>query len=144
MKEKEKILYRSKQNRLVGGICGGIGEYFDIDPTIIRIIFILITLFGGSGIILYIILWLIIPSDKKVKVSVKENAEEIKEEAKDLIEKGRIYAKKDEGRYLFGLMLALLGFLFLLDNFGIFRLENIFKLWPILLISLAFIIIFKK
>jgi len=141
---KEKILIRSRTNRLIGGVCGGLGEYFDIDATLIRIIFILITIFGGSGILLYLVLWLIIPSDKKTKISVKENAEEIKEEAQDLIEKGKSYAKKDEGRYLFGLMLALIGLLFLFENFGIFRLEQIFKLWPIVLIIIAFGIIFKK
>lgn len=141
---KEKILLRSKTNRLVGGVCAGIGDYFDIDPTLIRIIFVLITLFGGSGLLLYLVLWLIIPSDKKSKVSVKENAEEIKEEAKDIIEKGKYYAKKDEGRYVFGLMLALIGVLFLLENFNIFRIEQIFKLWPLVLIIIAFGIVFKK
>lgn len=141
---KEKILLRSKTNRLIGGVCAGIGNYFDVDPTLIRIIFVLITLFGGSGILLYLVLWLIIPSDKKSGVSVKENAEEIKEEAQELIEKGKSYAKKDEGRYIFGLALALLGILFLLENFNIFRLEQLFRLWPLALIIIAFGIIFKK
>lgn len=141
---KEKTLYRSKTNRLIGGVCGGLGEYFLIDPTVIRIIFILISIFGGGGILLYLILWLIIPSDKGKKVSVQENAEEIKEEAKDILEKGKYYAKKDEGRYVFGLMLALIGFLFLLENFGVLRIEQFFKLWPLILIIIAFGIIFKK
>lgn len=141
---KEKTLYRSKTNRLIGGVCGGLGEYFLIDPTVIRIIFILISIFGGGGILLYLILWLIIPSDKGKKVSVQENAEEIKKEAKDILEKGKYYAKKDEGRYVFGLMLALIGFLFLLENFGVLRIEQFFKLWPLILIIIAFGIIFKK
>lgn len=141
---KEKILYRSKTNRLIGGVCGGLGEYFAIDPTVIRIVFLLIALFGGGGILLYLILWLVIPSEKNKKVSVQENAEEIKEEAKDLFEKGKYYAKKDEGRYIFGLMLAIIGVLFLLENFGIFRIEYFFKLWPLVLIIIAFGIIFKK
>ncbi len=141
---KEKILYRSKTNRLIGGVCGGLGEYFAIDPTVIRMVFLLIALFGGGGILLYLTLWLIIPSEKSKKVSVQENAEEIKEEAKELLEKGKYNDKKDEGRYVFGLMLALIGVLFLLENFGVFRIEQFFKLWPLVLIIIAFGIIFKK
>ena len=59
----KKILYRSKKNRVVGGVCGGIGEYFDIDPTLIRLLAILTFFFGGSGIIAYIIGWIIIPQN---------------------------------------------------------------------------------
>ena len=59
----KKILYRSKKNRVVGGVCGGIGEYFDIDPTLIRLLAILTFFFGGSGVIAYIIGWIIIPQN---------------------------------------------------------------------------------
>lgn len=57
----EKKLYRSEQNRVIGGVCGGIGEYLDTDPTIIRLITAFLILMMGSGIILYILAWLIIP-----------------------------------------------------------------------------------
>ena len=57
----EKKLYRSEQNRFIGGVCGGIGEYLDTDPTIIRLITAFLILMMGSGIILYILAWLIIP-----------------------------------------------------------------------------------
>jgi len=66
----KKILYRSKKNRVVGGVCGGIGEYFDIDPTLIRLLAILTFFFGGSGVIAYIIGWIIIPQNPS------ENAEQ--------------------------------------------------------------------
>lgn len=56
-----KRLYRSRSNRMIAGICGGIGEYLGIDPTLIRILWILFTLAGGSGILVYIILWIIVP-----------------------------------------------------------------------------------
>ena len=56
-----KKLYRSKTNRMIAGVCGGIGEYFDIDPTIIRLIWIMFALAAGSGIIAYIIAWIIVP-----------------------------------------------------------------------------------
>ena len=52
---KGKRLYKSRTNRTLCGVCGGIGEYFDIDPTLIRILWIIFTLAGGAGILAYII-----------------------------------------------------------------------------------------
>lgn len=54
-------LYRSDVNKVIGGICGGIGEYFDIDPTIVRLGWILFCALGGSGFLAYIIAGIIIP-----------------------------------------------------------------------------------
>ena len=54
-------LYLSDTDRKIGGVCGGLGEYFDKDPTLFRILFVAITLFFGSGILLYLIMWLIVP-----------------------------------------------------------------------------------
>jgi len=56
-----KRLYRSTQNKILGGVCGGIAEYFNIDPVIVRLIWVLLSLAFGAGIIAYIIAWLIIP-----------------------------------------------------------------------------------
>lgn len=56
-----KKVYRSKQNRILAGVCGGIGEYFGIDPTLVRIIWIVFILMGGAGILAYLICWLMIP-----------------------------------------------------------------------------------
>ncbi|MFQ6093507.1 MAG: PspC domain-containing protein [bacterium] len=56
-----KRLYRSRTNRRLWGVCGGIGEYFNIDPVIVRLLWILFTLAGGGGIIAYIIACLIVP-----------------------------------------------------------------------------------
>lgn len=61
---KTKKLYRSKKNRRIAGVCGGIGEYFNIDPTLIRLFWILFIFVGGSGILAYIIAWIIIPEKK--------------------------------------------------------------------------------
>jgi len=67
MKKKVKRLYRSGKEKILGGVCGGIAEYFNVDPTIIRIIWILIVLGYGAGIIAYIIAWIIIPKNPKHK-----------------------------------------------------------------------------
>ncbi len=60
-KMKGKKLYRSRKSRVIAGICGGIGEYFNVDPTLIRLLWVVFTLMGGSGIIAYIICWIVIP-----------------------------------------------------------------------------------
>lgn len=59
----KKRLYRSKKQRMIAGVCGGIAEYFDVDPTLIRLLWAVITVFSMFfvGIILYIIAWIIIP-----------------------------------------------------------------------------------
>jgi len=57
----DKKLYRSRTEKMIGGVCGGIAEYFDVDPTIVRIIWVLVCLAVGSGVLIYIIAYLIIP-----------------------------------------------------------------------------------
>ena len=62
---KGKKLLRSKKSRIIAGICGGIGEYFGVDPTVIRLLWVLFTFFSaGAGILAYIIAWIIIPEEK--------------------------------------------------------------------------------
>ena len=60
---KTKKLYKSKKNRVIGGVCAGIGEYSDVDPSIIRLIFVAATIFTlfWSGILLYLIAWAVLP-----------------------------------------------------------------------------------
>lgn len=60
-----KKLYLSNTDRKIGGVCGGLGEYFDKDSTLFRILFVLIALLWGFGIILYLAMWLIIPRKPK-------------------------------------------------------------------------------
>lgn len=56
-----KRLYKSRGSRMVSGVCGGIAEYFNIDPTIVRLLFVLLCFGGGSGILAYIIAAIVIP-----------------------------------------------------------------------------------
>lgn len=56
-----KRLFRSRKQKILGGVCGGLAEYFNVDVVVIRVLWILITLFGGVGIIAYLILWIIVP-----------------------------------------------------------------------------------
>jgi phage shock protein PspC (stress-responsive transcriptional regulator) len=59
----EKRLTRPQDGAMIAGVCAGLGRYFDMDPTIVRIVFALLTLFGFGGLILYIVLWLLMPRD---------------------------------------------------------------------------------
>jgi len=61
---KAKKLYRSKKNRIIGGVCGGIGEYLKTDPTIIRLLLVIAILIWGAGLFAYLIAWIIIPEEK--------------------------------------------------------------------------------
>lgn len=56
-----KRLYRSREERMFAGICGGLGEYFSVDPTLIRVLFVLLGLVVGGGILAYLILWILVP-----------------------------------------------------------------------------------
>lgn len=56
-------LYRSRKNRILGGVCSGLANYFKIDPVIIRVLFVLFVIFKGFGVLLYIILWIIMPEE---------------------------------------------------------------------------------
>ena len=62
-----KKLYRSGKNRILGGVCGGMAEYFDMDPTVVRLLWILFILLFGTGILFYLIAWIVIPKNPKQK-----------------------------------------------------------------------------
>lgn len=65
--ETRKRLTRSVKDKMIGGVCGGIANYFDVDPTLVRVAYILLSIFTlFSGVIAYFILWLIIPVDPEV------------------------------------------------------------------------------
>ncbi len=58
-----KRLYRSRTDRMLGGVCAGLGEYLDIDPTLVRVAWVVISLLGGAGLLAYILCWIIIPEE---------------------------------------------------------------------------------
>lgn len=62
----DKKLFRSESNKKIAGVCGGLAEYFNIDVTIIRLLWALVCLAGGSGLLAYIIAALIIPTESEI------------------------------------------------------------------------------
>ena len=68
-----KKLYRSARERMLGGVAAGVAEYFDVDPTIVRLVFVLSIFAGGAGIIAYIIMWIIVPQGPFVPYNMNTN-----------------------------------------------------------------------
>jgi len=66
---RAKRIYRSVLDRKIAGVCGGLGEYFDIDPVIIRILWVVLVLVGGGGLIAYLIALIVIPNDPSVTIT---------------------------------------------------------------------------
>jgi len=68
-------LYRSQTDSMLGGVCGGLGEYLGVDSTLIRLAFVLLTLGGGHGLLLYIIMLIVVPPASNVKeTAISQNA----------------------------------------------------------------------
>jgi phage shock protein C len=63
MGEEVKRLYRSREERMLGGVCGGLAEYLSVDPTLIRILFIVFAFAGGPGLLAYIIMLFVVPEE---------------------------------------------------------------------------------
>jgi len=68
MATEDKKLYRSRSNRMVGGVCGGLGEYFDVDPTVVRVLFVLATFITGviPLIVAYLVMLFVVPNVPEV------------------------------------------------------------------------------
>lgn len=76
-----KRLHRSSDQRILLGVCGGLGEYFDLDPNLVRAIFAVLTIFAGGGILLYVVLAIIMPAEDKLDVHPREAARATVDEA---------------------------------------------------------------
>ncbi len=141
-------LNRPEKNRVIGGVCAGLGEFFQVDPSIVRLIFILFTVFGGSGILLYLILWIIIPSDSSnseiTKENIKENVNDIKDRAQQFAKDIKINTNNWNSRQLFGLVILVFGLLLLLGNFGFMNFNHLIKFFPAVIVIIIGIAILKK
>lgn len=72
-----KRLYRSRDDRMIAGVCGGLGEYFNIDPTLVRLALLFLTLWGGGGFLVYVLAWIVIPEQPvSAKTSESKKVEE--------------------------------------------------------------------
>ncbi len=153
----EKRLYRSRSDRMIWGVCGGLAKYFDIDPTIVRIIAVLLIFANGLGILAYIILAIVVPLESSAatatKETIRENVEEIKETASQLGREIRstFVQEKDESeaaakthqrsRNILGLVFIVVGILLLLGSFNLFWWLHWGNLWPLILVAVGVLIV---
>ncbi len=148
-----KQLYRSSSDVILGGVCSGLGRYLNIDTTIIRIVFILITLFLGSGVLLYVLLWIFVPmepvgyefgdaynkdfnknfNDDNMDPQNQQNQQNPDEFMKNYQKQQK--NKKDNANFVGGIILITVGLLFLISEY-IPRID-FGDLWPIILIVIG-------
>ncbi len=145
-----KKLYRSQKDQIIGGVCGGIAEYFAVDPTLVRLAFVLLAFVEGAGIIGYIIAWIIIPERPKDDHQGQEEVYDVDFDEED--EEGEFKSKeassegekksKEQRKNILGLILIALGVFFIVDNWipGFYWR----RFWPIILIVLGSILIYRE
>jgi phage shock protein C len=134
--ENANKLYRSNTDKVIGGVSGGLADYLNIDVVIIRILFVLLALFGGGGVLIYIILWIAIPAQTWGFTPLHdETSSGIKDE-----DKAAITPNKQSNTALgAGIVLIIIGLLFLADRLMPFY--NLIDFWPVILIAAGVIII---
>lgn len=103
-----KRLYKSRVNRMIDGVCGGIAEYFGLDPTLVRIVWVLLTILGGSGILLYIAGMIIIPTAPLFPIPPAAQS-------------AASPSPSSSNHKFWGILLVVVGTLWLLSNMGIWH-----------------------
>ena len=137
-----KKLHRSKNDRVIDGVAGGLGEYFGIDPVLFRILFIFLILWGGAGILFYLILIFIIPREdgQSATETIKEVADEFKGKAQD-ISKQSWWTSRG---HVFGVVIMIAGLIFLLNQLFPMRFLKFNFIWPVVVMLIGFFVILKK
>jgi phage shock protein C len=123
-------LYRSKANRMIGGVCGGFAEYLNVEPVLIRIAWVAAVFFGGFGFLLYIVGLIIIPENPVKTVEPVKNE------------------KKNDAGLFWGSLLIIVGGALLLKHFGFFYYFNIWHLpwqtiWALMLIAIGILMLYN-
>lgn len=137
---EQKRLYRSRINSIFGGVCGGLGDYFNLDPVIIRALFAIAFFAGGGGLLVYIVLWIVTPlqpipfggsaaQTEQTKSGDEANSTSFTQE-KNTKSNGSLWA---------GLILIAVGSIFLVDRFlSQIRLGDF---WPLILVAVGAVLI---
>ena len=138
---ENKRLYRSRTDKVIGGVSGGLAEYMNIDPVIVRILFVLLVLFGGSGVLVYIILWIVIP-EKPVDYGsyfsggtggAASDADSQEAPADQMIN------RRANSGLIAGILLIAFGLLILADR--LMPMYNVWDFWPLLLVGAGILLI---
>lgn len=142
-------LFRDSSNEVIGGVASGIANYFDVDVTIIRILFVLAAIFGGWGLIVYIIFWVAVPRDIS-KSHDNSYKREPKDESKssDFSEKrynsttdSPEVEKRKKGSLIGGTVLIIIGAFFIIERY-IPRID-FDDFWPFILVIIGLVLLFS-
>lgn len=140
----EKKLYRSRENKVISGVCGGIAEYFNVDATLIRLLWAVAVLLGGTGIIAYILCIIIIPEAPAKRADQETVILEESEdgETTDIAESG----EKHEGTHWIGFAFIAVGvFFFARRLFWWLNIDFVWELfWPAILVVFGLYLILRK
>lgn len=143
---QNKRLYRSRTDQKLGGVSAGLGAYFDVDPTWIRLAFVLLTLGTGVGLLAYLILWVVVPyeehRDQSPEANIRTGAEEIADRARTFGESFSKAAGRGSDRtgpQLLGIILIFVGGVLFLNSLNLFWFQWLSweRLWPVILIVLG-------
>jgi phage shock protein PspC (stress-responsive transcriptional regulator) len=156
----EQKLYRSRTDRKIWGVCGGLAKYFDVDPIIVRVIMILLIFANGLGLLAYIILAIVVPVEEPVpginQGGKGDDSEDVlttpTDQAREnlLTSPGQTDATGQDvsasrSRYLFGLVLIILGIFFMVGNsLGHFWWWSWGFMWPLIIIAIGLLIVFSS
>jgi phage shock protein PspC (stress-responsive transcriptional regulator) len=144
----EKRLYRSRSDAMIGGVCGGLGSYLNVDPILFRLLFVLALIIGGSGLLVYIILWIVIPEEQTPPIQSEPKKPENMTDTNNQPETGNApgstpeKTSRNDGNLWGGLILITLGGIFLIDRF-VPRID-FGDLWPLILVVVGIILITKS
>ena len=120
-----KRFLRSRTDRMLGGVCGGLGTYLDVDTTVVRLVFVVLAVATGVGVLAYFVLWLIVPEEEKADATpaetVKSGAGEIADRTREMGTEIARAARRfpSAPTVLVGLTLVVVGAALLLHNLGI-------------------------
>lgn len=133
--ENTSRLYRSVNNKTIGGVCAGLADYFNLDIVLIRVAFVLLLLFGGGGLLAYIILWIVIPQ-QPLGFTKADNIQGEEVHVDGTSEPGVENSRKKHNTSLIaGIVLIFVGLIILFDK--VLPYYNITDFWPLILIVIG-------
>ncbi|HDN04943.1 MAG TPA: PspC domain-containing protein [Chloroflexi bacterium] len=138
-------LYRSVSDRMIGGVCGGLGVFLNIDPIFIRLLFVLLLFGADFGIFLYLLLWVLIPEEgKSFGFEGESFGTKISSMGADI--QGAVTQPHPQSGLILGIGLIVVGGLMFVDRLGFYWLDwfDFNLLWPVLLIIGGIILLFRK
>jgi phage shock protein PspC (stress-responsive transcriptional regulator) len=147
-------LTRSHTDQMIGGVCGGLGKYLGIDPTFVRLFFVLLAFAGnGIGVLVYLLLWIILPVEGQTRpASFEENvrlgSEEVAERARHMGDDFRnmVQNPHPQASLIIGASLIILGIVYLIDNMQLPWLQwlRFDIVWPLLLVLGGIALILRR